>query len=70
MGSLIILLVGQTLALAAPAAERPTPRGAQVSAAATAEILHAETTREDAGPQALKRQRRAGADGRVSIEFE
>ena len=70
MVSAIILLVSQTLALAAPGAEPPAPRGAQVSAAATVEILHAETTREVPGPQALKRQRRTGADGRVSIEFE
>ena len=70
MVSKIILLASQALALTAPAADRPSARGAQVSAAATAEILHAETTREDSGPQALKRQRRTGADGRVSIEFE
>ena len=70
MVSALILLASQALALAAPAADRPAPRGAQVSAAATAEILHAETTREPTGPQALKRQRRTGVDGRVAIEFE
>ena len=70
MVSAIILLASQALALAAPAADPPAARGAQVSAAATAQILHAETTREDSGPQALKRQRRAGADGRISFEFE
>ena len=72
MASAIILLASQALALTAPTAMMPTPRGAQVSAAATAtvEILHAETTREEPGPQALKRQRLTSADGRVSIAFE
>ena len=70
MGSVIFLLASQALALAAPVAEAPAPRGAHVSAAATVEILQAETNRADAGPQALKRQLRTGAEGRVSIEFE
>ena len=70
MVSALFLLASQALALTAPAADRPAPRGVQVSAAATVEILHAETTREDPGPQALKRQRRTGADGRIAIEFE
>ena len=74
MGSLIILLASQALALAAPAADAPpaapAPRGAQVSAAATVEILHAETNLEQAGPQGLKRQRLTSAEGRVAIAFE
>ena len=70
MGSLIIVLASQALALSALPAELPAARGARVSAAATVQILHAETTRENTGPQALKRQRRTGADGRISIEFE
>ena len=70
MGSLIIVLASQALALSAPQAELPAARGARVSAAATVQILHAETTREDAGPQALKRQRLTSAGGRVSIAFE
>ena len=70
MGSVIILLASQALAILAPAADAPARRGVQVRASATAEILHAETTREETGPLALKRQRRAGADGRISIEFE
>ena len=70
MGSLIIVLASQALALATPVMGTPAPHGARVSAAATVEILHAETTREEPGPQALKRQRRTGADGRISIEFE
>ena len=70
MGCLIIMLASQALALSIPAAELPATRGARVSAAATVQILHAETTREDTGPQALKRQRLTSADGRVSIAFE
>ena len=70
MGSAIILLASQALALTSPAVDAPVVHGAQVSAIATVQILHAETTREEAGPQALKRQRRIGAAGRVSIEFE
>ena len=70
MGSVITILASQVLALSAPAADAPAVQGARVSATATVEILHAETTREEAGPQALKRQRRIGAAGRVSIEFE
>ena len=70
MGSVIALLASQALALSAPATDWPAARGAQASAAATVEILHAETTREAPGPLALKRQRRAGPAGQVSIEFE
>ena len=70
MGSVITLLAGQMLALAVPPEEWPAARGARISAIATVEIVHAETTREEAGPLALKRQRRIGAGGRVSIEFE
>ena len=70
MGSVIALLASQVLALSAPVADWPAAHGAQVSAVATVEILHAETTREVPGPQALKRQRRIGAAGQVSIEFE
>ena len=74
MGSVIILLASQVLALTAPAApaplDAPGPRGAQVSAAATVVILHAETTRAEAGAQALKRQRLTSAEGRVTIAFE
>ena len=70
MATAIILLASQALAFAAPAADVPTAHGARVSATATVVILHAETTREDAGPRALKRQRRIGATGRVSIEFD
>ena len=70
MASAIILLASQVLALAAPAAETPALRGARISAAATAEILRAETNREARGPQELTRQRRTGADGHISIEFE
>ncbi len=64
------MLAGQALALTASAAGAQAAPGAWVSAAATVEILHSETTREEPGPQALKRQRWIGADGRVSIEFE
>jgi hypothetical protein len=67
MGSVTILLASQALALAAPA---PVQQGARVSAIATVEILHAETTRDEPGPQALVRHRRANADSRISIEFE
>ena len=70
MESVIILLASQALALSVPAADAPVAHGAQVSAIATVEILHAETTRELPGPLALKRQRRIGAAGQVSIEFE
>ena len=74
MASAIILLASQALALvpafAAPAAEAPALRGVRISAAATVEILRAETNREARGPQELTRQRRTGADGRISIEFE
>ena len=70
MGSVIILLASQALALTVPAANPPAAHGARVSATATVVILHAETTREEAGPLALKRQSRIGAGGRVSIEFE
>ena len=65
-----LILASQALAIAAPAASAPKPSGARVSAVATAEILHAETTREDGGALALNRHRRASADGRVTIEFE
>ena len=70
MGSLIIVLASQALALAAPPAELPAARGVRVSAVATVQILHAETTLEDTGPQALKRQRLTSADGRVAVAFE
>ena len=70
MASAIILLASQVLALAAPAAETPALGGARISAAATVEILRAETNREARGPQELTRQRRTGADGHISIEFE
>ena len=65
-----LILASQALAIAAPAASAPKPSGARVSAVATAEILHAETTREDGGVLALNRHRRASAVGRVTIEFE
>ena len=70
MGSVIILLASQALALAAPAAGTPSPQGARVVAIATVEILHAETTRIEAGPQALKRHLSINSAGQVSIEFE
>ena len=70
MATAIILLASQALALAAPAADLRTAHGARVSATATVVILQAETTREEAGPRALKSQHRIGASGRVSIEFE
>ena len=70
MGSAITLLASQVLAFTAPSVNAAVAQCARISAIATVQILHAETTREEAGPLALKRQRRIGAGGRVSLEFE
>ena len=55
-----MLLASQALALTAPVAEPAAP-GARVSALATVEILRAQTTRDEAGPQVLVRHRRVKA---------
>ena len=70
MGPVLLLLASQALVLTAPTASAPAPQGARVSAVATVEILRAQTTRDEAGPQILARHRQAKADGRVLIEFE
>ncbi|MDL2351889.1 MAG: hypothetical protein QFC78_03490 [Pseudomonadota bacterium] len=69
MSSAILLFAGQALALAAPATALSPPLRVRVTALATAEILRAETTRDD-GAQALIRHRRTDADGRAIIDFE
>jgi len=70
MGSAIFIFASQALAVTAPAASSPVPRGAHVSAVATVEILRAQTTRDERGPDVLTRHRLAKADGWVIIEFE
>ena len=69
MGSVILLLASQALAVATPVPGKPPP-GARVSAVATAEILRAETTRDEGTAMSLQRHRRTNSDGRVAIEFE
>ncbi len=69
----MFLWAAQVLVLAAPAAPvaaRQAGHAATISAVATVQIVHAETTRADAGPRALKRQLQTDAQGRSSIVFE
>jgi len=70
MGGAILVFVSQALVVATPPVSASVVPGARISALATVEILRAETTRDDGGKHALKRHRRADADGRVTIEFE
>ena len=70
VGSLIALICAQALTAANLPAELPRGGGVQVTALATAVIVHAETLRGGTAAGALKRTIRLGSNGVVSTEFE
>lgn len=69
MGPVIALVCAQALAAAAPSADAPRS-GVQVTALATATIVHGETLRGGDTAGALKRTLRRGLGGTVNTEFE
>lgn len=69
MGPVIAFVCAQALAAAAPSADAPRS-GVQVTALATATIVHGETLRGGDAAGALKRTLRRGLGGTVNTEFE
>jgi hypothetical protein len=69
IGPFALFLAAATPLAATPMADAP-PRGVQVSARATAEIVRAETSSPEAGEGGTRRQVRNRGAGQFSVEFE
>ncbi|NBW76033.1 MAG: hypothetical protein EBR34_09550 [Sphingomonadaceae bacterium] len=66
----LVLLASGAVAASGPAAAPAAPRGVQVAALATVEIIAAARATVEAGPQEPRRQLRRNSAGQAVVEFE